>query len=33
MELDWENLVEDWMVKIVGEIRPRRIVLGSGELG
>ena len=32
MEFDWGNLVEDWMVKIDGEIRPRRIVLGPREI-
>ena len=31
MELDWGNLVEDWDGEIVGEIRPRRIVLDPGE--
>jgi len=30
--LDWEKMVRNRMVKIVGKIRPGRIVLGLGEI-
>jgi len=32
IDIDWENLVETGMAKIVGEIKPRRIVLGLREI-